>query len=67
MGKLRLQTINIIIVGILFYPVCYFFADLYGVNGILVGMIAVNISGAILNTIQLQKILSQLATGIWAK
>lgn len=67
MGKLRLQTINIIIVGILFYPVCYFFADLYGVNGILVGMIAVNISGAILNTIQLQKILSQRATGIWAK
>ena len=67
MGKLKLQMINIIIVSVLFYPICYFFAQYYGVNGILVGMIVVNISGAILNTIQLQKILSQRATGIWAK
>lgn len=67
MGKLKLQTINIIIVAILFYPVCYFFAELYGVNGILIGMIVVNISGAVLNTIQLRKIMSQKANGIWGK
>lgn len=67
MGKLKLQTINIIVVAILFYPLCYFFAQFYGVNGILVGMITVNISGAILNTIQLQKLLRQEAQGIWAE
>lgn len=66
MGKLRLQTINIIIVAVLFYPICYFFAKLYGVNGILIGMVVVNISGAVLNTIQLQKLLSQKAKGLWA-
>ena len=67
MGKLKLQTINIIVVAILFYPLCYFFAQFYGVNGILVGMITANISGAILNTIQLQKLLRQEAQGIWAE
>lgn len=67
MGKLRLQAINIIIVAIIFYPVCYFFAKLYGVNGILVGMILINLSGAFLNTIQLYKLLNQTAHGLWAR
>ena len=67
MGKLKLQTINIIIVAILFYPVCYLFAKFYGVNGILIGMIVINLSGAILNTIQLKKILNRSACGIWAE
>lgn len=66
MGKLKLQTINIIIVAVLFYPICYFFADLYGVNGILIGMIVINLSGAILNTIQLRSLLNQTAHGLWA-
>lgn len=65
MGKLRLQTINIIVVAILFYPVCYFFASYFGVNGIIIGMIVVNLSGAILNTLQLNKILKKKAVGIW--
>lgn len=65
MGKLRLQTINIIVVGLLFYPICYFFAQVFGVNGIIIGMIVVNMSSAILNTIQLNKILNRSATGVW--
>lgn len=67
MGKLRLQTINIVVVAILFYPVCCFFARCFGVNGIIVGMIVVNISGALLNTIQLKKLLIKSAKGIWAE
>lgn len=66
MGKLKLQTINIIIVAVMFYPLCYLFAKLYGVNGILIGMIVINLSGAILNTMQLHKLLNQTAYGVWA-
>lgn len=65
MGKLRLQTINIIVVAILFYPICCLFARFLGVNGIIIGMIVVNLSGAILNTLQLNKILKKKAVGIW--
>ena len=67
MGKLLLQTINIICVAILFYPVCYFFSKIYGVSGIIIGMIVVNLSGAVLNTIQMNKILNHKASGIWAR
>lgn len=66
MGKLKLQTINIIIVAILFYPLCYYLAGLYGVNGIVIAMIVINISGAVLNTIQLRKLLNKTANGLWA-
>ena len=67
MGKLRLQAINIVVVGILFYPICYFLSILFGVNGILVGMIIVNMSGAVLNTIQLNKVVNHSANGIWSR
>ena len=67
MGKLRIQTINIICVAILFYPICLFFANLYGTIGILLGMCITNISGALLNKVQLQKIVSNKAKGIWLK
>lgn len=67
MGKLRLQLINTGIVSVLFCPLCYVMAQFYGVYGILLGMILVNMSGAILNTIQLRKVLNHSAYGIWAK
>jgi O-antigen/teichoic acid export membrane protein len=67
MGKLRLQAINIVVVGILFYPICYYLSILFGVNGILVGMIIVNMSGAVLNTIQLNKVVNHSANGIWSR
>ena len=67
MGKLRLQVINILFVGVLFCPLCYFLSQFFGVNGILIGMILVNLSGAILNTIQMHKLLRGKAMGIWAK
>lgn len=67
MGKLKIQTINIVIVGLLFYFICSFFADIYGVVGIVIGMCITNISGAILNTVQLHKIVRGTAQGIWNK
>lgn len=67
MGKLKLQAINIVIVAILFYPLCYIFGNYFGVIGVIIGMITVNVSGAIMNTIQLNKLLNKTATGIWAE
>ena len=67
MGKLRIQTINIMCVGALFYPICYFFANIYGVIGVLIGMCLTNLPGAVLNTIQLHKLINNTARGIWSK
>ena len=67
LGKLYLQMLNIIIVAIVFYPICYFLSGIMGVNGILAGMCIVNLTGAVLNTIQINRILDNTATGVWAK
>lgn len=67
MGKLRLQSINIVLVGILFVPICYSLSRLYGVLGIVMGMCLIHLTGLILNVIQLHKILSNTAKGIWAR
>lgn len=67
LGKLYLQMMNIIIVAIVFYPLCYFLSGFVGVNGIIVGMCIVNLTGAVLNTIQINRILDNTATGVWAK
>ncbi len=66
-GILRLQTINIIVVAILFYPICTCFCKLYGTTGMVIAMCCLNMPGAILNTIQLIKVLNKNATGIWTK
>lgn len=66
MGKLKVQTINTVIVTILFYPLCLLFKP-YGVNGILLAMILVNTSGALLNFIQFNLVVNNKAKGIWAK
>jgi O-antigen/teichoic acid export membrane protein len=67
MGKLRLQAINTIIVAVLFYPLVRCLGEHYFVPGILVGMCLVNISGAVLNTVQFNKIMRRTDTGIWSK
>lgn len=66
-GILRLQTINIIVFAILFYPICTYFCKLYGTTGMVIAMCCLNLPGAILNTIQLIKVLNKNATGIWTK
>lgn len=67
MGKLKLQVINIIIVGMFFYPLSYYLSQCFGVNGVLIGMCIANLSGAIFNTVQLRKIFNGTAVGIWNK
>lgn len=65
MGKLKLQAINTIIVAILFYPVIRLLGIKYMLSGIMIGMCILNLSGAILNTLQFNKIINKTAKGIW--
>lgn len=67
MSKLRLQTINILLVGIAFYPLCHYLGNIFGIIGILMGMCILNLSGAVLNTIQLWKIVNNKAGVFWSK
>ena len=67
LGKLRLQTINTVIVALLFYPVCRILGLEYGVPGVLMGMCILNFSGLILNVIQFHKVIEGKARGIWEK
>jgi len=67
MGKLKLQAINTILVALVFYPLCNYFGSIYYVPGIILGMCLVNLSGAILNTIQYHLVINNKARGIWAK
>ncbi len=66
-GKLKLQMLCTIIAAVCFYPVCYFFGMRYGVVGILMGMCIVNLPGAVINTIQFQKVVDGKAVGLWDK
>lgn len=66
-GKLRLQMIFTLMAALLFYPVCYYFGTQYGVVGIVVGMCVVNTPGAIVNTLQFYKVITNKDRGIWSK
>lgn len=67
LGKLRLQTINTVIVAALFIPLCYVLGTVFGIIGIVGGMCILNLSGLILNRIQFNKLISNRASGIWKK
>lgn len=67
MGKLRIQAINTIVVGLLFVPIGILLGKYLGLYGVVLSLCAANLSGAVLNTIQLRKIINNKALGIWAK
>ena len=67
MGKLRIQTINTILVAIAFIPCSLLLSREYGIHGIVIAMILLNLIGAVLNTIQFNKLVNHKAEGIWNK
>ena len=67
MNKVSLQAVNTVIVAILFYPICLFFSRRWGVEGVLIGMCACNISGAVLNALQFYKVVRGKDVGIWSR
>lgn len=67
LGYLRLQIYNILTIAIIFIPLSYFLCKIYNVEGMIITMCIINISGAALNTIQFYKIIQGRAKGIWKK
>lgn len=67
MGKLRLQTYNTFFVAILFFPVCYFLGDTYGIIGVIVGMCLLNIPGLLFNILQFYLVINGTNKNFWLK
>jgi len=66
-GKLRIQLVNTVIASCLFIPLAVYLTKSMGITGIIIALCLTNLSGAILNPIQYQRIISGKASGIWNK
>lgn len=67
LGKLRIQTINTLIVAAISCPLFWVLGRNFNVPGLLMGMCIVNLPGLIFNIIQFKKVMSFRAEGIWDK
>ncbi len=66
-GKLRIQLINTVVASCLFIPLAVCLTKSLGITGIVIALCMTNLSGAILNPVQYQRIISGKASGIWNK
>lgn len=66
-GVLRLQVWNTVAAALLFMPLTLGFGLQFGIQGVTIVLIIVNLSGVLFNIVQFNKILSGTAKGIWAK
>jgi Na+-driven multidrug efflux pump len=66
-GKIRLQIVFALIVGILNIPLSILFAKYMsmGSTGVMVGTVICLLPGSLLTPIQYRKVMNQTATGIW--
>lgn len=65
MGKVTLQTINSLIGMIVHIPLAFLLGNYIGAYGVIVSMILINIYYAVMVHIQVDKLLSRKASGIW--
>ena len=68
-GKIRIQFIGSIIVGIANIPLCYLFAKTLnlGISGVMIGTICSLLPGSFICFIQYKKIIQKTDKGIWGK
>jgi O-antigen/teichoic acid export membrane protein len=66
-GKLRIQMINILFCSFSFLPLTYFLAGKFGINGVVISLILVNLSGLLFNYIQFNLLINKNAKGVWNK
>jgi len=66
-GILRIQTYHTVFAAAVFLPLCFLLGNRMGVNGIVLSMCTVHLLGAVLNTIQFNKIINGHANGLWKK
>ena len=64
-GCLKIQTYMALITAACHIPISLYLGKLVGAEGVLISLIMVNVLYAIFSTIQIRKILSKKATGIW--
>jgi O-antigen/teichoic acid export membrane protein len=64
-GKLRLQIVNLIGATVVYVPLAVWLGKSLGIYGIVIALCLVNLSGAILNPIQLNLIFKGRAKGVW--
>jgi O-antigen/teichoic acid export membrane protein len=65
LGKLKLQMVNIVVMALLFIPLAISLCKKIGIFGPLIALCLVNLSAAVLNPVQVQKVLAGKAKGIW--
>lgn len=66
-GKIRLQLWSSIVEIVLTIPLCVFLAKHIGIEGVVIGMSSMILFRCIWAPIQLRKIITEKATGIWNK
>lgn len=66
-GKIRLITIMTSVEAIIFIPLAYFLGREYGLLGILLSLISVNLLCLVTNKIQFKRISNGTAKGLWNK
>lgn len=67
LGCLKIQLYANIFQVIIYFPIVFYMGHMFGINGLIVGLILVNVPAAILNTMQLDLIISKKAKGLWLK
>lgn len=66
-GSVRIQTIVYVLFGLLSWPIMTYSCRLFGIEGVLLIPGLLFFAQALLQKIQLNKLISQNATGIWSK
>ena len=66
-GSVKLQTYVVLIGLVLHIPLSLFLGHFVGILGVILSMCIINLIYSTFFTIQIRKILSQKATGIWIK
>jgi O-antigen/teichoic acid export membrane protein len=64
-GKLKLQIINLVLATVVYIPLAIWLGKTLGIFGIVLALCLVNLSGAVLNPIQLNLIFKGKAKGVW--
>jgi len=66
-GKIRVQLLSSIFGTIMTIPLTYYFAKLYGINGIIIASCILGLTNTLWTYLQYKKLLTQTAKGIWNK
>lgn len=67
MGALNVQLVTTMSAAILYLPLAWFFGKAYGVDGVAMALILVNLPGTVINCVQYKKIVSGNASPMWRK